>query len=586
MVNIPSHLREFVVKQEYEKYTPINQAVWRYVMRQNRAFLGEKAHSAYIDGLYSTGIDVEAIPRIETMNERLSKFGWSAVTIDGFLSSAAFMDFQAHGILPIATDIRTHEHIAYTPAPDILHEAAGHAPILKDEKYASYVRMIGALGAKAMSTKEDYTLYEAIRLLSMVKEDPEAIKEQIAEAQEQLKKAQAAVTEVSEIQLVSRLYWWTVEYGLIGELEKPEIYGAGLLSSVGESKRCLQPDTKKIPFSLNACVEAGYDITDYQPQLFVCRNFEELIEAVKELETWLVCSRGGLEGLLMAIKSENIATAVYRSGLQVTGTITHLEYGDNDEVIYLQLTGPAALAVENRELEGHGKSYHKDGFGSPIGKLEGEEIPLEDFAEEQMHKWNLHQGEKTSLLFESGIRVTGTVLYVRRHNGKIILIGFENCTVVTDEKTLFHPEWGTYDMAVGASIVSVFSGAADKEKFLAHTDRKSSVSKKRPQWNDRETKLHHLYKSVREAREGRVEREDTEQRLAAVAQALDRDYPEDWLLRLELLEIMTERGIMKEESLHLRQQLTALAGNPENRELIENGLALLSAAQSVDKTSA
>ncbi|WP_205628817.1 hypothetical protein, partial [Acinetobacter baumannii] len=138
-------------------------------------------------------------------NERLSKYGWGAVTIDGFLSSAAFMDFQAHGILPIATDIRTHEHIAYTPAPDILHEAAGHAPILKDAKYASYVKRIGAVGAKAMSTKEDYDLYEAIRHLSMVKEDPMATPQQIKEAERRLKEAQDAVTEVSEIQLVSRL---------------------------------------------------------------------------------------------------------------------------------------------------------------------------------------------------------------------------------------------------------------------------------------------------------------------------------------------------------------------------------------------
>ncbi|MBN6187473.1 aromatic amino acid hydroxylase [Aneurinibacillus sp. BA2021] len=583
-MNIPSHLREFVVDQEYEKYTPINQAVWRYVMRQNRAFLGERAHAAYMDGLQSTGIEVEEIPRIESMNERLSKYGWGAVTIDGFLSSAAFMDFQAHGILPIATDIRTHEHIAYTPAPDILHEAAGHAPILKDAKYASYVKRIGAVGAKAMSTKEDYDLYEAIRHLSMVKEDPMATPQQIKEAERRLKEAQDAVTEVSEIQLVSRLYWWTVEYGLIGDLEKPQIYGAGLLSSVGESKHCLQPGTRKLPFSLDACIETGYDITDYQPQLFVCRDFDELLDAVNELEKRLACSIGGTESLEKARKSENIATAVYSSGLQVTGVVSRLEYDENDEAVYLQLTGPAALAVEDTELQGHGKGYHTDGFGSPIGRLKGAAAPLESYTDEQLRACGIISGQTVSLEFESGIRVEGTVRYIERHKASIILIGFDACTVKnTDGTILFDPAWGIYDMAVGESIVSVFSGAADKEAFSAHTDKKSSLTKVRPEWNARERKLHELYQTVRTIREAGAAGEEAEQKLLAVADTLHAEYPEDWLLRLEILELLDGNARLPQLQAALRQHLEKLAEQPENAELIENGLALLGASDSSEQ---
>ncbi|ERI06734.1 aromatic amino acid hydroxylase [Aneurinibacillus aneurinilyticus] len=583
-MNIPSHLREFVVDQEYEKYTPINQAVWRYVMRQNRAFLGERAHAAYIDGLRSTGIDVESIPRIEAMNECLSKYGWGAVTIDGFLSSAAFMDFQAHGILPIATDIRTHEHIAYTPAPDILHEAAGHAPILKDKKYASFVKLIGALGAKAMSTKEDYNLYEAIRHLSMVKEDPMATHKQVTEAEQRLREAQEAIVEVSEIQLVSRLYWWTVEYGLIGTIDNPQIYGAGLLSSVGESKRCLKSDVKKLPFSLDACIGTGYDITDYQPQLFVCRNFDELIYAVEELEKRLACSIGGTESLMKALQSENIATAVYTSGLQVTGVITSLEYDDNNEATYMQLAGPVALATNNKELPGHGKEYHKDGFGSPIGYLKGSTTPLEEWSNEQVAAYGMEDGARVELEFESGIRVTGTIKYVQRHQGKIILIGFESCTVKTsDGKTLFEPEWGTYDMAVGARISSVFSGAADQEKFSAHTDKKSLLTKASPQWSERERKLHEMYQKVRTIRESDMGIERVERELTTIAETLDIKYPEDWLLRLEILEIATQRNIMSHIKSRLRMQLDELSRKPENKELIENGLMLLSVSDSTEQ---
>src|ERR1700730_2900768 len=242
LVTVPAHLKPFVVEQDYDKYTPIDQAVWRYVMRINRNFLSQTAHSAYLIGLRESGMDTESIPNIEYMNECLSRIGWGAVTVDGFIPPAAFMDFQAYKILAISADIRTHEHIAYTPAPDIIHEAAGHAPIILDEKYRTYLQAIGEIGAKAFSSKEDNDVYEAIRYLSMVKEDPTAKHETIEKAERNLEEAIQSVKETSEAALVSRLHWWTVEYGLIGDVKNPIIYGAGLLSSVGESKSCLKEE--------------------------------------------------------------------------------------------------------------------------------------------------------------------------------------------------------------------------------------------------------------------------------------------------------------------------------------------------------
>src|SRR5688572_24647081 len=107
MTAFPAHLSEFIVEQHYDRYTPINQAVWRYVMRQNFAYFRDKGHPSYVQCLEASGISVERIPDVAHMNECLSRFGWSAVTIDGLIPSTVFMDFQAHGILPISADIRT-----------------------------------------------------------------------------------------------------------------------------------------------------------------------------------------------------------------------------------------------------------------------------------------------------------------------------------------------------------------------------------------------------------------------------------------------------------------------------------------------
>src|SRR5690349_12480216 len=126
--HVPPHLRQFVVEQDYARYTGVDQAVWRFVLLQTRSRLIETAHPAYRNGFEATGISVERIPSIAEMNDRLARFGWGAVCVDGFIPPRAFQEFQARGILPIAADMRTLAHLAYTPAPDIIHEAAGHAP--------------------------------------------------------------------------------------------------------------------------------------------------------------------------------------------------------------------------------------------------------------------------------------------------------------------------------------------------------------------------------------------------------------------------------------------------------------------------
>ena len=162
---LPKHLRQYIKPQNYEDYTPINQAVWRYVMRKNVDYLSKVAHKSYTEGLRKTGISIDNIPNMYGMNRILKDLGWAAVAVDGFIPPAAFMEFQAYNVLVIASDIRQLENIAYTPAPDIIHEGAGHAPIIANPEYAAYLRRFGEIGCKAISSAKDFELYEAVRHL-------------------------------------------------------------------------------------------------------------------------------------------------------------------------------------------------------------------------------------------------------------------------------------------------------------------------------------------------------------------------------------------------------------------------------------
>lgn len=180
---LPKHLKQFIKPQNYTDYSAIDQAVWRYVMRKNVSFLKTVAHKSYLDGLKLTGISIDSIPNMYGMNRILKDIGWAAVAVDGFIPPNAFMEFQAYNVLVIASDIRQLEHIEYTPAPDIIHEGAGHAPIIANPEYAEYLRRFGEIGCKAISSAKDYELYEAVRHLSIIKEASNANEDAIASAE-------------------------------------------------------------------------------------------------------------------------------------------------------------------------------------------------------------------------------------------------------------------------------------------------------------------------------------------------------------------------------------------------------------------
>lgn len=530
---LPKHLLQFGVDQRFDDYTPVDHAVWRFIMRQNIFFLKEYAHKVYFQGLLETGISFERIPRIQEMNDILGKIEWGAVAVDGFIPPAAFMEFQAYKVLVIACDMRQIHHIEYTPAPDIVHEAAGHAPIIVDREYSNYLQRFGEIGAKAMSSKKDFELYQAIRHLSILKELPDGDPKEIEEATRLVEERQRNLGAPSEMARLSRLHWWTVEYGLIGTLENPKIYGAGLLSSIGESVSCLEANVKKIPYSIDAA-DTAFDITTKQPQLFVCRDFKHLSDVLEEFASKMAFMVGGLEGINKAIECNNTATCEYSSGLQVSGTFTEV-ITEKGRPIYVRSIGPSALAYQGKELPGHGRDYHKEGFGSPIGGWKNGSKAPELLTEQELNNLGFAAGKQVTLEFASGVIVSGKIDRMTRRDDKLILISFSNCTVRYQDRLLFEPAWGNFDMAVGARISSVFNGAADKDAFnqvaLVPKERTIKVPS-----DAKRRRLENLYAQVRQIRESKTGYE----RLGEIWETQQAEHVEDWLLSMEIFEILDE----------------------------------------------
>ena len=568
---LPTHLKQFIVEQHYDHYTPVDHAVWRYVMRQNYSYLKNTAYYPYIPGLQAAGLTIEKIPDLQEMNDALAKIGWGAVTVDGFIPPAAFMEYQAYRVLVIAADIRQLNHIEYTPAPDIIHESAGHAPIIADKDYHEYLSYFGSIGAKAMFSAQDFELYEAIRALSILKEMPDADEEELTKAEELVTYRQDNIGEPSEMALLSRLHWWTVEYGLIGTLEDPKIYGAGLLSSIGESSSCMQVDVKKLWYTIDA-VNYTYDITKTQPQLFVTPDFQNLINVLEQFADTMAFRKGGAYGLKKAVESKNTCTAVYSSGLQVSGTFTDYMVNESNEPIFIKTLGSTALAVNNKQLKGHGKDYHKDGFSSPVGKLKGQDKSLENLSSEELADLGIAEGQQITLHFESGITVNGSVKTITTSEGKTQLITFDNCTVKDKSgKILFEPSWGVYDMAVGEKIVSVFCGAADKEEFF-ETAYKSNTNTHHVKYDEQTLELHKLYQQVRNRRHTGGDFGF----LGNVWRKLQTNHYDDWLCALEILELLDHENVETKLAQEIRGFLQQKAKNePEYKKLITDGLYLI-----------
>ncbi len=553
--NIPNHLKKYVVDQNYDRYTPIDQATWRYILRQLKDFLSKNAHECYLEGLEKTGISSEEIPKISEMNKKLKNFGWQAVPVSGFIPPAAFMELQSLSLLPIASDMRSLDHLLYTPAPDIVHEAAGHAPILVNTEYAEYLKAYAQVAKKSIISKDDLEIYEAIRNLSDIKENSSSTEKEIKNCEQQLELALKKVTYISEATLLSRMNWWTAEYGLIGPMSNPKLFGAGLLSSVGEAKWCLSDQVKKIPLTVD-CIKQSYDITEPQPQLYVTPDFKTLTTVLHEMSEKMSYKIGGAYGLDQALKAQSVNTFELDTGLQISGVITNYEKDQSGTPIYVQTTGPTQISYRDRQVEGHSKDYHLHGYGCPVGvfQLTG----------------TIENNQTVQMKYTSGIVVNGQIKKILKISESAQIVTLINASAKLNDKVLFDPAWGDYDIAVGQKIVSVFGGPADRKEY-GDTDDFVAARVQQPTYSDQQKNLFSLYQAIRDFRKS----ESSADVLQKIFSQCLETAADQWLLFIELLEICHYKKINTSVKTDIINQLENLKKTQQQiSPLIEDGLRL------------
>jgi phenylalanine-4-hydroxylase len=571
---LPDHLKQFIKPQHYNDYSPIDQAVWRYVMHKNVSYLSKVAHGSYVEGLRKTGISTESIPSMYGMNRILKEIGWAAVAVDGFIPPNAFMEFQAYKVLVIASDIRQLEHIEYTPSPDIIHEAAGHAPMIANPDYAEYLRRLGAIGAKAIWSHYDGQLYEAVRKLSILKEATGVDPALIRKASEEVEVLQREKPEPSEMAKLRNLQWWTVEYGLIGQIESPKIYGAGLLSSIGESIWCLQPEVKKIPFSINAA-EVSFDITQPQPQLFVTPDFPFLMDVLEQFAASTGLRTGGVSGLHKLIQSEMTGTIELDSGLQISGLFSHYETDREEKIIFITIRGRAALAYREKEIIGHGINTYTSGMQIPFGNIQ--EIVLNGQKRNGYEIHQMHPGfdDNIILQYKSGYKIEGRYKTGYRHtNGQLLFIEMNNCTITKNEITI-QSDASSCTIPIGNKVVSAFAGSADIHSFPGlYTLPKTATP--HPGKSKERLQLENMYRQVRAYR---TQHAANEEELIRIFTTISTQYPDDWLLCCEILELTTSDAFKSKIKLHLSK----LANRKrELNTLIEDGISMAEDANAFD----
>lgn len=529
--SVPPDLRQYVVTQDYDAYTERDQAVWRFVLSQTYARLTRTGHEAYTAGFHAVGISVDRIPRIAEMNERLAEHGFGAVCVDGFIPPRAFQAFQANGWLPIAADIRTVEHLAYTPAPDIIHEAAGHAPFLTHPAYARYLRRIGAASEKAFTDAYDRELYEAVYLLSEVKENPASTPEQITHAEDTLAKLTRRAAVASEASRLARLYWWTVEYGLVGTPEDYRLYGAGLLSSLGEGHFCREANVRKLPLTA-ACVDVAYDITRPQPQLFVARDFEQLERVLEDVEATLSYQRGGLTALRAAQASAEASTLELDGGAELCGIVSNVQLGAEDEIAWIELDGPCTVG-DSRAV--HPAWPRTERYVLPLGAAT-DGLSLSEFSVTELRR--RAPNGRFVLDLSTGLRASGKVVDIFEKSGRalgVLLADFE--LVAGDSRRVAARE--LYPLLL---THHVHTAAADTPRgYRAQTEFADRKVPKPRTYSDAQRELIALHEQARGLLRGELGVNATA-RIDSLHAVLEARYPDEWLLRWNLLAALVQRA--------------------------------------------
>ncbi|MGA9423234.1 MAG: phenylalanine 4-monooxygenase [Rhodanobacteraceae bacterium] len=230
-----------VVEQPWDSYTESDHGTWASLFKRQREILEGRACAEFLDNQQRFGMTPDAIPRFDDLNEVLAKStGWELIGVEGLLPELTFFDHLANRRFPVTWWIRKPEQIDYIAEPDLFHDLFGHVPLLLNPVFADYMQAYGRGGVKAHGIG-----------------------------------AEALVN-------LTRLYWYSVEFGLIDTPDGLRIYGSGIVSSKGESIHCLESDApNRLGFDLERIMQTRYRIDTFQKTYFVIEGFEQLMDATR-----------------------------------------------------------------------------------------------------------------------------------------------------------------------------------------------------------------------------------------------------------------------------------------------------------------
>ena len=230
---------DYTIDQPLTHYNSDDHAVWRDLFRRQSALLPGRACREFLDGLEDLGVAADGIPEFERLSDVLDRrTGWRIVAVPGLVPDEVFFDHLAHRRFPVTWWIRRREQMDYLQEPDVFHDIYGHVPMLMNPVFGDYMAAYGRGGLKALR--------------------------------------------LDALPYLARLYWYTVEFGLIRTADGLRIYGSGIVSSKGESVYCLEDRRpNRIAFDLERIMRTLYRIDDFQESYFVLDSFEQLFDATR-----------------------------------------------------------------------------------------------------------------------------------------------------------------------------------------------------------------------------------------------------------------------------------------------------------------
>ncbi|HXT16601.1 MAG TPA: phenylalanine 4-monooxygenase [Gemmatimonadaceae bacterium] len=237
--NETADLPDFI-EQDYSRYDAESHEVWRILFERRMATLRDTASHVYLEGAERIGLEPDRVPDLADVNRRLAaRTGWAAVGVQGFIPAAQFFRCLSRRRFPTTLFVRPRAQLDYLPEPDIFHDVFGHVPLHSDPVFADFLQQFGALAADAASEEETTQM--------------------------------------------ARLFWFTVEFGLVREDNRVKVYGSGLISSHGDAANALGPKCDRRPFTLDAVLSQPFEIDHFQDVLFVVDSFDQLFDAVETI---------------------------------------------------------------------------------------------------------------------------------------------------------------------------------------------------------------------------------------------------------------------------------------------------------------